>query len=123
MHVNACEALRAGQSGRLADVPLPDDRPIVTVCNAGRVSQAAAAILAERGFDARSLAGGMKAWSGAWNAADVPLSDASVRVIQLRLTAKGCLSYVIGSDGKAVVVDPSVSLDVPRICSTPRVVH
>jgi glyoxylase-like metal-dependent hydrolase (beta-lactamase superfamily II) len=99
VHVNAYEALRAGQSGRLADVPLP-------------VSQASAAILAERGFDARSLAGGMKAWSGAWNAADVPLSDASVRVIQLRRTAKGCLSYVIGSGGKSVVVDPSVSPDV-----------
>ena len=31
----------------------------------------AAEMLAERGFDARSLAGGMKAWSLAWNAAEV----------------------------------------------------
>ena len=47
----------------------------MTVCNAGRVSQTAAEMLADRGFDARSLAGGMKAWSLAWNAAEVPLSD------------------------------------------------
>ena len=94
LHVNAYEALHAGQPGALADAALPLDRPVVTVCNAGRVSQTAAAILVERGFDARSLTGGMKAWSLAWNAADVPLADASVRVIQVRRTGKGCLSYV-----------------------------
>ena len=75
VHVNAYEALRAGQPGALAS-DVPADRPVVTVCNAGRVSQTAAEILANRGFDARSLAGGMKAWSLAWNTADVPLADA-----------------------------------------------
>ena len=112
LHLNAYEALRAGQPGVLADAPFPLDRPVVTVCNAGRVSQTAADMLADRGFDARSLAGGMKAWSLAWNAADVPLSDASVRVIQVRRTGKGCLSYIVGSSGEAAVIDPSVSPDV-----------
>ena len=112
LHLNAYEALRAGQPGLLADAPFPLDRPVVTVCNAGRVSQTAAEMLADRGFDARSLAGGMKAWSLAWNAADVPLSDASLRVIQVRRTGKGCLSYIVGSSGEAVVIDPSVSPDV-----------
>jgi glyoxylase-like metal-dependent hydrolase (beta-lactamase superfamily II) len=54
----------------------------------------------------------MKAWSLAWNLADVPLADASVRVIQVRRTGKGCLSYVIGSSGEAAVIDPSVSPEV-----------
>lgn len=112
LHLNAYEALRAGQPGVLADAPFPLDRPVVTVCNAGRVSQTAAEMLAGRGFDARSLAGGMKAWSLAWNPADVPLSDASVRVIQVRRTGKGCLSYIVGSSGEAAVIDPSVSPDV-----------
>src|SRR5262245_58482867 len=58
LHVNAYEALSAGQPGPLADARFPVDRPIVTVCNAGRVSQTAADVLARRGFDARSLAGG-----------------------------------------------------------------
>ena len=71
LHVNAYEALRNGESGALADLTLPIDRPVVTVCNAGKVSQTAADVLAKRGFDARSLAGGMKAWSLAWNAAEV----------------------------------------------------
>jgi glyoxylase-like metal-dependent hydrolase (beta-lactamase superfamily II) len=85
---------------------------IVTVCNAGRVSQTAAAILSARGFDARSLTGGMKAWSLAWNTATVPLADPSATVIQVRRTGKGCLSYVVGSNGEAAVIDPSVSGDV-----------
>ena len=60
LHVNAYEALRSGQAGPLATTMLPHDRPIVTVCNAGRVSRVAAAFLADRGFDARSLVGGMR---------------------------------------------------------------
>lgn len=49
LHVNAYEALRNGASGALADLTLPVDRPVVTVCNAGKVSQTAAAVLAKRG--------------------------------------------------------------------------
>jgi glyoxylase-like metal-dependent hydrolase (beta-lactamase superfamily II) len=109
IHLNSYEALRAGQPGALASATFPRDRPVVTVCNAGRVSQTAAEVLAARGFDARSLAGGMRAWSLAWNTAEVPLSDPSTRVIQVRRTGKGCLSYVVGSAGESAVIDPSVS--------------
>lgn len=112
VHLDAYEALRAGQPGALADAVLPRDRPLVTICNAGRVSQTAADVLTARGFDAQSLAGGMKAWSLAWNVAEVPLSDSSVRVLQVRRTGKGCLSYIVGSAGEVAVIDPSVSPDV-----------
>lgn len=112
LHLNAYETLRAGQPGVLADASFPLDRPVVTVCNAGRVSQTAAEMLADRGFDARSLAGGMKAWSLAWNAADVPLADSAVSIIQVRRTGKGCLSYTVASGGEAAVIDPSVTPDV-----------
>ncbi|MGE4053385.1 MAG: MBL fold metallo-hydrolase [Vicinamibacterales bacterium] len=112
VHINAYEAVRTGQPDALAEVNLPRDRPVVTVCNAGRVSQTAAAILAERGLDARSLAGGMKAWSLAWNTARVPIDDPSIQIIQVRRTGKGCLSYVMGSETDAAVIDPSVPADV-----------
>lgn len=112
VHVDAYEALRNGEAGPLADLVIPGDHPVVTVCNAGKVSQVAADVLATRGFDARSLAGGMKAWSLAWNSADVPLTDSSVSVVQVRRTGKGCLSYVVASDGEAAVIDPSVTPDV-----------
>jgi glyoxylase-like metal-dependent hydrolase (beta-lactamase superfamily II)/rhodanese-related sulfurtransferase len=112
LHINAYEALKAGQPGALADAILPHDRPVVTVCNTGRISQTAAAILADRGFDARSLVGGMQAWSLAWNTAYIPLVDSTFRVIQVRRTGKGCLSYVVASESEAAVIDPSLPADV-----------
>jgi glyoxylase-like metal-dependent hydrolase (beta-lactamase superfamily II) len=84
----------------------------VTVCGGGAVSKTAADILVQRGFDAQSLTGGMKAWSLAWNTAEVPLTDDACRVIQVRRTGKGCLSYVVGSRTEAAVIDPSVSPEV-----------
>ena len=42
---------------------LPDDRPIVTVCNAGPRAAIAASILRAKGFDARPVVdGGMEDW-------------------------------------------------------------
>jgi glyoxylase-like metal-dependent hydrolase (beta-lactamase superfamily II) len=42
----------------------------------------------------------------------VALPDESCRVVQVRRTGKGCLSYIVASVGEAVVIDPSVSPDV-----------
>jgi glyoxylase-like metal-dependent hydrolase (beta-lactamase superfamily II) len=112
VHVDAAEALRTGRPGPLADVALPADRPVVTVCNAGNSSEIAADALARRGFDVRSLTGGMKAWTLAWNVADITLPASAARVIQVRRTGKGCLSYLIGSQGDAAAVDPSIDAGV-----------
>jgi len=112
IHVNAYDALRDGMLGPLTTITVPTGQPVVTVCGAGRVSLTAADLLAERGIDARSLVGGMKAWSLAWNTAEVPFADPAIRIIQVRRTGKGCLSYLIGADGDAVVIDPSLPADV-----------
>ena len=74
VHINAYEALRKGQPGPLQHAVLPSDRPVVTVCNEGRMSEMAADFLTERGSDVLSLVGGMKAWSMAWNTATVSTS-------------------------------------------------
>jgi glyoxylase-like metal-dependent hydrolase (beta-lactamase superfamily II) len=108
LHVDAYDELRAGLPGGLATVALPHDRPVVAVCNAGRVSQLAADVLTTRGFDAWSLEGGMRAWSLAWNQAALPIADPGLRVIQLRRAGKGCLSYLVASAGEAVGIDPSL---------------
>jgi glyoxylase-like metal-dependent hydrolase (beta-lactamase superfamily II) len=112
MHVDAYDALKAGDPDALAGVALPVDKPVVTICGAGLTSLTAARQLRERGYQAQSLAGGMKAWSLAWNNADVPLPDSRVRVIQLRRTGTGCLSYLIGSGNEALVIDASLPPDV-----------
>src|SRR5438552_467604 len=52
----------------------------------------------------------MQAWSLAWNTAEIPTN--APRVIQVRRTGKGCLSYLIGADGAAVVIDAAVNPEV-----------
>ena len=116
LHVDAYAALKANDPEALATVELPGNAPVVTVCAAGKTSQIAAEQLAPRGIEVFSLEGGMKAWSLAWNTAEVSIPQGTARVIQVRRTGKGCLSYLIG-DGKAATVidaslDPQVYLDL-----------
>ena len=61
VHVDAYEALKAGDPAALDDAAIPMDAPVVTVCGAGKVSFSAMEQLRARGYDARSLSGGMKA--------------------------------------------------------------
>jgi glyoxylase-like metal-dependent hydrolase (beta-lactamase superfamily II) len=118
LHVDAYDALKANDPNALAGVNLPGDRPVVTVCGAGKTSLIATEQLRARGFQALSLAGGMKAWSLAWNSAEVPLPESEAQIIQVRRTGKGCLSYLIGSEGEALVIDaalePKVYLELAR---------
>lgn len=120
VHVNAYEELRQGRPGTLAQVQLARDRAVVTVCGAGQTSQTAAEVLARQGMDAWSLTGGMKAWSLAWNTALVPVVETSTALVQVRRTGKGCLSYVLGSAGDAVVIDASLQPDVYLQLATER---
>jgi glyoxylase-like metal-dependent hydrolase (beta-lactamase superfamily II) len=106
IHINAYEALKAGQRDLFSNVPLPVGVPVVTVCNRGVVSEIAAKQLVERGVPAVSLRGGMQAWSLAWNIAEMNLSE--IRVIQVRRTGKGCLSYLLCSGDEAIVIDASL---------------
>ena len=112
IHVDTYNALRAHDPAALANVEVPNNTPVVTVCSAGKTSLIAAEQLAARGIEVMSLEGGMKAWSLAWNTAEVPIPGSSVRVIQVRRTGKGCLSYLIGVGEEAVVIDASLDPQV-----------
>lgn len=118
LHVPAYDALKAHDPNALAGVNLPADRPVVTICGAGVTSLTAAEQLRARGFEALSLTGGMKAWSLAWNSAEVPVTGSQAQVIQVRRTGKGCLSYLIGSRDSAAVIDaalePEIYLDLAQ---------
>ncbi len=112
LHIDAYAALKAHDARALDGVVLPSDVPVVTVCNSGYTSQIASKQLQARGIEARSLEGGMQAWSLAWNTADVPLPSSNADVIQIRRVGKGCLSYLIGSQGEAAVIDAALQPDV-----------
>ncbi|MCH8259703.1 MAG: MBL fold metallo-hydrolase [Planctomycetes bacterium] len=108
-------SLRSGDAAPLqhAAKDLPQDRPVVAVCNAGITSQKAAQVLESLGRDSYSLIGGMRGWSLAWSEARLALRSRPEAVfIQLRRHGKGCLSYLLGSAGAAVVVDPSLGIEV-----------
>src|ERR671932_1730962 len=105
VHVDAYDALRTGDPSALADVDLPREVPVVTVCGVGKTSAIAAEQLRARGFQALSLVGGMRAWSLAWNSAEVQVPNSDARITQVRRTGKGCLSYVVGSNAAADVID------------------
>lgn len=112
IHVDAYNALKKNDPDALAGLDLPGDRPVVAVCAEGVTSLIAVEQLRTQGIQALSLAGGMKAWSLAWNSAEVPLPGSETRLIQIRRTGKGCLSYVVGSDGEAAVIDPALEPDI-----------
>jgi glyoxylase-like metal-dependent hydrolase (beta-lactamase superfamily II) len=112
VHFDAYEALKAGDEHAMEGVDLPNGMPVVTVCGAGRTSAVAAEQLRSKGFEALSLAGGMKAWSLAWNSAEVEVPGTEARVVQVRRTGKGCLSYIVESEGEAVVIDAALEPEV-----------
>ena len=105
------DALRRDHVEPLIDqaAALPRGAPVVTVCRMGVVSRKAAAVLRTLGFEATSLAGGMRDWSGVWS--EAPIREGLPRgatFVQVQRLGKGCLSYLLGSRGEAVAVDPCV---------------
>lgn len=112
LHVNAMEALKDGRTDALPSIEFPAGRTVVVVCPKGRTSRIAAGELRARGVEAVSLAGGMQAWSLAWNTAPVALPHPTAAVLQVRRTGKGCLSYLLGSEGQAAVIDASLPPEI-----------
>ena len=111
-NVPVFNALGQGRGEGLAQQAesFPRDRPIVTVCRAGRMSQRAADLLESMGFETINLAGGIRGWGAVWSISEIPFEGATA-FFQIRRNGKGCLSYLFGKDGQACVVDPSVEVD------------
>ena len=84
---------------------LPRDRPILAVCAKGDTSEFVAQAMRRLGFEAFNLAGGTKAWGDFYDVRVVEES-AERSVYQVVRPARGCLSYVVASDGKGVIIDP-----------------
>ncbi len=110
VHFNVYDKLKSGDRHSLDSVNINKNLPVVTVCEGGGLSQVAAEILSEKGYDAYSLKGGMRAWNYTWDISELTLDE--VKIIQVRRVAKGCLSYLLGSGNQAMVIDASLDPSV-----------
>ncbi len=84
---------------------LPRGLPILAVCAKGDTSEFVAQGLRCLGYASASLEGGMKAWGGHYSTRAV-FEAPDLAVYQVSRPARGCLSYVVASEGRAVVIDP-----------------
>jgi glyoxylase-like metal-dependent hydrolase (beta-lactamase superfamily II)/rhodanese-related sulfurtransferase len=84
---------------------LPSDLPILAVCAKGDTSGFVAEGLQRLGYANVNLKGGMKAW-GEHYARRVLTEDSDLTIYQVSRPVRGCLSYVVASGGKAIVIDP-----------------
>ena len=68
-NVPVYDDLRGGDEAALRDHlgEIPEDREVVVVCKMGVVAKRGTRILAEEGYDAATLAGGMSGWNGYLN--------------------------------------------------------
>ena len=83
---------------------IPKDKEIVTICPHGNRAMIASFALARAGVDSKTLTGGLARWNQVLKA--VEIINKPVRIIQVQKIGKGCLSYIIESNGDAIVIDP-----------------
>ena len=84
---------------------LPKDVPILAVCAKGDTSEFVAEAMRRLGLNAFNMAGGTKAWGDYYHVQAIEETEHR-SVYQISRPARGCLSYLVGSAGKAAVIDP-----------------
>jgi glyoxylase-like metal-dependent hydrolase (beta-lactamase superfamily II)/rhodanese-related sulfurtransferase len=90
----------------ILDDRVPGDREVVVLCAKGGASDYVAGILREQyGIPAVNVVGGMIAWGNFYHIQPVIEAEA-YQIYQVNRPARGCLSYILISQGQAVVIDP-----------------
>jgi len=92
---------------------IPKDKEIVTFCGHGNRSMGAAKMLAELGYNVKSIEGGLDGWNSVYDIAAINDTTSPVRIWQIRRVSKGCMGYMIaaGSDKKTIVIDATCEID------------
>ena len=106
IHADVYNKLKQHDKTVFDNIHLEKSIPVVTVCAEGKTSLVATNILRQKGYNAFSLQEGMKGWSLASNTAHRQFGDFDLW--QVRRTGKGCLSYILASNGEAVIIDASL---------------
>src|SRR6188474_1538845 len=81
-------------------------RPVAVVCAHGISSRNAANFLAQHGYDAATLRGGMAQWMLTLVRRELPPPPGFDRLWQFDRIGKGALTYLLESAGEAIAIDP-----------------
>ncbi|RPI83454.1 MAG: MBL fold metallo-hydrolase [Chloroflexi bacterium] len=90
---------------------IPPGKEVVVVCAKGGASDYVAEILRDSyGISAYNLEGGMISWGNYYFFRQVVAQD-TYQIYQIERVARGCLSYLLVSQGQAAVIDPGRHFD------------
>lgn len=92
---------------------LPNDKNIYVMCAKGVSSQKAVTLLEDAGVsDITYVKGGMTAWSEHLEPVKIGETSKGGTIYQFVRIGKGCLSYLIESNGEVAIVDSNRMIDV-----------
>lgn len=91
---------------------LPTDEEVLVVCAKEGSSIMVGEMLVEKGINASYLSGGMKAWSEHLEPVKIGDLRDGGEMYQFVRIGKGCLSYMVVSNGEAAIVDATRMTDI-----------
>ncbi|MHA6252724.1 MBL fold metallo-hydrolase [Oceanobacillus sp. CAU 1775] len=91
---------------------IPSNKEILVVCAKEGSSVMVAEMLSEKGFDVFYLKGGMKAWSEHLEPVKIGDLKDGGEIYQFVRLGKGCLSYMVISNGEAAIIDATRMTDI-----------
>ncbi|MED3647455.1 MBL fold metallo-hydrolase [Halalkalibacterium halodurans] len=91
---------------------IPADKEVLVVCAKEGSSMMVAEMLSDEGLDVAYLEGGMKAWSEYLEPVKVGDLKDGGELYQFVRLGKGCLSYMVVSNGEAAIIDATRMADV-----------
>ncbi|WP_019416186.1 MBL fold metallo-hydrolase [Paenisporosarcina sp. TG20] len=91
---------------------IPTDREVLVVCAKEGSSNMIAEMLSDEGFTVSYLKDGMKAWSEHLEPVKIGDLTNGGEIYQFVRLGKGCLSYMVVSNGEAAVIDSTRKSDI-----------
>ncbi|HZH60350.1 MAG TPA: MBL fold metallo-hydrolase [Metabacillus sp.] len=91
---------------------IPSNKEVLVVCAKEGSSVMVADILSEQGLDVSYLEGGMKAWSEHLEPVKIGDLREGGEIYQFVRIGKGCLSYMVVSNGEAAIIDATRMTDI-----------
>lgn len=91
---------------------IPSDKDVLVVCAKEGSSIMIAEMLSDEGMDVSYLQGGMKSWSEYLEPVKVGDLQGGGELYQFVRIGKGCLSYMVVSNGEAAIIDSTRMTDV-----------